>query len=54
MSTGPAYASVVFDVDSTLTGIEGVDWLGALRDAQTAAYVKALEGQMNGQVIEAV
>lgn len=47
----PAFASVVFDVDSTLTGIEGVDWLAALRDAETAAYVKGLtERVMAGEL----
>ncbi len=42
----PAFASVVFDVDSTLAGIEGVDWLAALRDAETAAYVKGLTARV--------
>lgn len=46
MSGRPAYASVVFDVDSTLTGLEGVDWLAALRDAETAAYVKGLTARV--------
>ncbi|MDE3129466.1 MAG: HAD-IB family phosphatase, partial [Gemmatimonadota bacterium] len=47
----PVFASVVFDVDSTLTGIEGVDWLAALRDAETAAYVKGLtERVMAGEL----
>lgn len=35
-------ASVVFDVDSTLTGIEGVDWLADRRDAATAEFVHRL------------
>jgi HAD superfamily phosphoserine phosphatase-like hydrolase len=35
-------ASVVFDVDSTLTGIEGVDWLADRRDAATAGFVHRL------------
>ena len=46
MTRRPAYASVVFDVDSTLTGIEGVDWLAALRDTETAAYVKGLTARV--------
>lgn len=46
-----AFATVVFDVDSTLAGIEGVDWLAALRDAGTAAYVKGLtERVMAGEL----
>jgi HAD superfamily phosphoserine phosphatase-like hydrolase len=36
------YQTVVFDVDSTLTGIEGVDWLAARRDAETEAFVLRL------------
>jgi HAD superfamily phosphoserine phosphatase-like hydrolase len=46
-----AYASVVFDVDSTLTGIEGVDWLAARRDPDTAAFVMHLtERVMSGEL----
>ena len=46
-----AFASVVFDVDSTLTGIEGVDWLAARRDAETATFVLRLtERVMSGEV----
>lgn len=29
--TTPRYASVVLDVDSTVSGVEGIDWLGRLR-----------------------
>jgi HAD superfamily phosphoserine phosphatase-like hydrolase len=36
------FASVVLDVDSTLCGIEGVDWLAARRGAETAAFVRQL------------
>lgn len=36
------FESVVFDVDSTLTGIEGVDWLANRRDAATAEFVHRL------------
>jgi HAD superfamily phosphoserine phosphatase-like hydrolase len=51
--TAPAitYRTVIFDVDSTLTGIEGVDWLAALRDAETASYVQGLtERVMAGEL----
>jgi phosphoserine phosphatase len=33
---GPRFASLILDVDSTLCGIEGVDWLAARRDPATA------------------
>lgn len=33
----PRYASVVLDVDSTLSGIEGIDWLAARRGPAVAA-----------------
>ena len=36
------YASVVLDVDSTLCGIEGIDWLAALRSPQLEAEIGAL------------
>jgi phosphoserine phosphatase len=36
------FASVVLDVDSTLSGIEGIDWLAKRRGPQVAADVKAL------------
>ena len=46
-----AYRTVVFDVDSTLTGIEGIDWLASRRDAETEAYVLRLtERAMAGEV----
>jgi D-3-phosphoglycerate dehydrogenase len=42
---------VVFDVDSTLTGLEGVDWLAARRDPETAAFVlKLTERVMAGEL----
>lgn len=34
--TSPRFASVVFDVDSTLCGIEGVDWLAERKDPALA------------------
>ena len=50
------FNSVVLDVDSTLSGIEGIDWLAALRGAEVQAYSSALtERAMRGEIpIEAV
>ena len=43
MSGGrPRFASVVIDVDSTLSGIEGIDWLAALRGPEMAARIADL------------
>jgi phosphoserine phosphatase len=36
------FASVVLDVDSTLSGIEGIDWLASRRSGKVAAEVRAL------------
>jgi phosphoserine phosphatase len=36
------FASVVLDVDSTLSGIEGIDWLAARRGPDMAARIAAL------------
>ena len=46
----------MFDVDSTLSGIEGIDWLAAQRGPEIQAWSAALtERAMNGQIpIEAV
>jgi len=45
------FASVVLDVDSTLAGIEGVDWLAARRGAELAARVAELtERAMQGAI----
>ena len=38
----PAYASVVIDVDSTLCGIEGIDFLAARRGPEASARIVAL------------
>ena len=38
----PAFASVILDVDSTLCGIEGIDWLATRRGEAVALRVKAL------------
>ena len=50
------FNSVVLDVDSTLSGIEGIDWLAALRGAEVKAWSSALtERAMEGKLpIEAV
>lgn len=45
------FRTVVLDVDSTLTGIEGIDWLAARRGPAAAAEIAALTGRaMNGEV----
>jgi phosphoserine phosphatase len=45
------YKSVVLDVDSTLCGIEGIDWLAKLRDEEVAAKVAdATHTAMQGHV----
>ncbi|HJQ09834.1 MAG TPA: HAD-IB family phosphatase [Gemmatimonadaceae bacterium] len=50
------YNTVIFDVDSTLSGIEGIDWLAALRGPQMQAWSSSLtERAMKGELpIEAV
>jgi HAD superfamily phosphoserine phosphatase-like hydrolase len=52
----PRYKTVVFDVDSTLADIEGIDWLAALRDPEIAQESEQLTAQaMAGELpIEAV
>ena len=52
MSSGrPRFASVVIDVDSTLSGIEGIDWLAALRGAEMAERISSLTDRaMRGEV----
>ena len=45
------FASVVLDVDSTLCGVEGIDWLAARRDGGVGAKVaeltdRAMRGEM--------
>lgn len=45
------YSSVVLDVDSTLAGIEGIDWLADRRGAHVTAEVSRLTDQaMNGEI----
>jgi phosphoserine phosphatase len=41
----PAFASVVLDVDSTVTGVEGIEWLASRRPADIAAEVAKLTTQ---------
>lgn len=50
------FRSIVFDVDSTLSGIEGIDWLAALRGLEVAEWSAELtERAMNGEIpIESV
>jgi phosphoserine phosphatase len=48
----PRFASVVLDVDSTLCGLEGIDWLAAQRGAGTAGEVarltqRAMDGELS-------
>jgi phosphoserine phosphatase len=52
----PRFKTVILDVDSTLSALEGIDWLAALRGPEVAAESTALtERAMNGEVpIEAV
>jgi phosphoserine phosphatase len=47
----PRYNSVALDVDSTLCGIEGIDWLATLRDETVANEVaQATDRAMRGHV----
>jgi phosphoserine phosphatase len=47
----PRFASVVLDVDSTLSGVEGVDWLASLRGDYIAEQsVRLTERAMNGEL----
>jgi phosphoserine phosphatase len=49
--TQPGFASVVLDVDSTLCGIEGIDWLAARRGADLGAQVTELTDRaMRGEI----
>src|SRR5881275_1071678 len=42
MFSKPRFGSIVLDVDSTITGIEGIDWLATLRGPQVAMKVAEL------------
>ena len=50
------FNTVIFDVDSTLSGVEGIDWLAARRGPEIAAWSVGLtEKAMAGEIpIEAV
>lgn len=54
MSAGasrPRFASVVLDVDSTVAGIEGIDWLAARRGTEVATRVAGLTDRaMRGEI----
>jgi phosphoserine phosphatase len=52
----PRFASVILDVDSTLCGIEGIDWLASRRGPDVAAGIARLtERAMDGAIaLEAV
>jgi len=41
-SPRPRFASVVLDVDSTVSGIEGIDWLARRRGGETATEIAQL------------
>jgi phosphoserine phosphatase len=48
---GPAFASVVLDVDSTLSGVEGINWLAERRGGDVAAWIPRLtEKAMTGEL----
>ena len=45
------FQSVILDVDSTLCGVEGIDWLARRRSADVAAKTTALtQRAMNGEI----
>lgn len=47
----PRYGCVVFDVDSTLTSIEGIDWLAARREPLVASEIRVMtERAMAGSI----
>ena len=47
----PAFGTVVFDIDSTLSGIEGIDWLAARRSSVVAQSVLELTARaMDGSL----
>lgn len=54
--TAPRFASLVLDVDSTLCGVEGIDWLAARRGPEVGARIALVtERAMNGELpLEAV
>jgi len=47
----PRFATVILDVDSTLAGIEGIDWLARRRGGDLGARIAALTDRaMNGEI----
>lgn len=51
MNIRSRFASVVFDADSTLAAIEGIDWLGALRGEGVGQAIRELtESAMAGEL----
>jgi phosphoserine phosphatase len=47
----PAYAAVVLDVDSTISGIEGIDWLASRRGPEVAQTIATLTDEAMRGVI---
>ncbi len=46
-----SFASVVLDVDSTLCGVEGIDWLATMRGSEVSARVAELTKRaMDGEI----
>ena len=51
VATTSGFASVVLDVDSTLCGIEGIDWLAARRGPDAGVLIAELTDRaMNGDL----
>ena len=51
LTSPPAFGTVVFDIDSTLSGIEGIDWLAARRSSVVAQSVLELTARaMDGSL----
>lgn len=49
--SAPRYASVILDVDSTLSTVEGIEWLAALRGPEVLRDVRAVtERAMQGTI----
>ena len=46
------FKTVILDVDSTLCGVEGIDWLAAQRDASIAAKVESFTQRAMEGVVE--
>jgi phosphoserine phosphatase len=51
MASAPRFRTVLVDVDSTLSGVEGIDWLAARRGPEVAAAVAAMTDRaMRGEI----